>query len=118
MYGDSGQLRQVFQNLLSNAIEYSEDGPPKVHVDAERDGEEWVISVGDEGIGIDPEHVDRVFEVFNRLHTREEHDGTGIGLALCRRIVERHGGDIWVESTPGEGSTFYFSVPAREDTDD
>ncbi|HMB49638.1 MAG TPA: PAS domain S-box protein, partial [Natronoarchaeum rubrum] len=118
VYGDSGQLRQVFQNLLSNAIEYSEDGPPTVHVDAERDGEEWVISVGDEGIGIDPEHVDRVFEVFNRLHTREEHDGTGIGLALCRRIVERHGGDIWVESTPGEGSTFYFSVPAQEDTDD
>ncbi len=118
VYGDEGQLRQVFENLLSNAIEYTEEGPPRVSVDAERAGEEWIVSVSDEGIGIDPEHADRVFEVFNRLHTREEHEGTGIGLALCRRIVERHGGEIWVDSTPGEGSTFYFSVPAQGVDDD
>ncbi|MFC6728121.1 PAS domain S-box protein, partial [Natronoarchaeum mannanilyticum] len=117
-YGDEGQLRQVFENLLSNAIEYSEEGPPQVDVGAERDGEMWIVSVSDDGIGIDPEHADRVFEVFNRLHTREEHDGTGIGLALCRRIVERHGGEIWVDSTPGEGSTFYFSVPAQGEDND
>jgi len=118
VYGDEGQLRQVLQNLLSNAIEYSEDGPPQVGVDAERDGDRWIVSVSDEGIGIEPEHADRVFEVFNRLHTREEHEGTGIGLALCRRIAERHGGEIWVESEPGDGSTFYFTVPAQGVDDD
>jgi len=118
VYGDEGQLRQVFENLLSNAIEYSEEGPPQISVDAERDGGEWIVSVSDDGIGIDPEHSDRVFEVFNRLHTREEHEGTGIGLALCRRIIERHGGEIWVDSTPGEGSKFYFTVPAQGVDDD
>ena len=115
--GDVTQLRQVFQNLLRNALEYSGDGPPRVHVDSERDGDEWVVAVEDEGIGIDPADADRVFEVFQRLHSREEHEGTGIGLALCRRIVERHGGEIWVESTPGEGSTFYFTLPVEVERD-
>jgi PAS domain S-box-containing protein len=115
--GDEDQLRQVFGNLLSNAIEYSE-APPTVRVAAERDGDEWVFEVSDDGIGIDPDHADRIFEVFQRLHTHDEHPGTGVGLALVQRIVERHGGDVWVESTPGEGSTFYFSVPDTRQRDD
>ncbi|MXV61987.1 histidine kinase, partial [Natronorubrum sp. JWXQ-INN-674] len=109
--GDASQLRQVFQNLLSNAITYSGDEPPRVYVDATKRGREWVISVRDDGIGIDPEDQDRVFTVFDRLHSREEYDGTGIGLALCERIVERHGGEIWVESEPGEGATFSLTLP-------
>ncbi|SFC52182.1 PAS domain S-box-containing protein [Halobiforma haloterrestris] len=110
--GDEGQLRQVFQNLLENAIEYSGDEPPEVDITAERDGDEWVISVSDRGIGIDPEDTDRIFEVFQSLHGPDDHSGTGIGLALCERIVERHDGDIWVDSEPGEGATFSFTLPA------
>ncbi len=112
--GDASQLRQVFQNLLENALEYSGDDPPRVHIDAERTGDEWTISVSDSGIGIDVDDNERVFEVFQRLHTPEEHTGTGIGLALCRRIVERHGGEIWVDSEPGEGATFWFTLPATD----
>ncbi len=111
--GDGGQLRQVFQNLLDNAIEYSGDDPPRVHVSAERDGREWAVCVRDEGIGIDADDPDSVFEVFQRLHAPDDHSGTGIGLALCERIVERHGGEIWVESEPGEGSTFTFTLPVE-----
>jgi len=110
--GDASQLRQVFGNLLDNAIEYSGEAPPRVRVDAERAGEEWILSVRDEGIGIDPDDTDRIFEVFQRAHTEDDHDGTGIGLALCRQIVERHGGEIWVDAEPGEGSTFSFRLPA------
>ncbi|MGQ3411196.1 PAS domain S-box protein [Natrinema sp. LN54] len=110
--GDANQLRQVFQNLLANAIEYSGGERPRVQISAERDGGNWVLSVNDEGIGIDPDDRERIFEVFQRLHTREEHDGTGIGLALCKRIVERHGGDIWVEPDPDGGTTFSFTLPA------
>jgi len=110
--GDPNQLRQLVQNLLKNAIEYSGDEPPRVDVTAERQAGEWVVSVRDEGIGIDAENADRVFEVFQRLHSHEEHPGTGIGLALARRIVERHGGDIRVDSEPGEGTTFSFTLPA------
>ncbi len=109
--GDADQLRQVLQNLLSNAITYSGDEPPRIAIDAERRGQEWVISVHDDGIGIEPADQDRIFTIFNRLHSREEYDGTGIGLALCQRIVERHGGEIRVESEPGEGSTFSFTLP-------
>ncbi|WP_076609035.1 PAS domain S-box protein [Natronorubrum thiooxidans] len=112
--GDGGQLRQVFQNLLSNALEYSGDEPPRIHVSAERDGDEWIVSVHDEGIGMDPEKTDRIFKVFQRLHTHDEHPGTGIGLALCRRIIERHGGEIWVETEPGEGTTFSMKLPAAD----
>jgi PAS domain S-box-containing protein len=110
--GDERQLRQVFQNLLSNAIEYNGAGPPRVHVSAERNGPKWTISVADDGIGIDSADQERIFNVFQRLHGREEHPGTGIGLALCERIVERHGGEIWVESQPGDGATFSFTLPA------
>lgn len=112
--GDASQLRQVFQNLLSNAIDYSGDESPRIDVSKERDGDDWIISVRDEGVGIDPEDTDRIFDVFQRLHTHEEHPGTGIGLALCQRIVERHGGDIWVDSEPDEGSTFSFRLPALQ----
>ncbi|ELY65753.1 multi-sensor signal transduction histidine kinase [Natrinema versiforme JCM 10478] len=110
--GDRGQLRQLFQNLLDNAIQYSGDEPPSVRVSAEDDGSEWVVSVRDEGIGMDPEQTDRVFEVFQRLHTQDEHSGTGIGLAICKRIVERHGGEIWIDSVPGEGTTFSLTLSA------
>ncbi|RZH66501.1 PAS domain-containing sensor histidine kinase [Natrinema altunense] len=110
--GDASQLRQVFQNLLSNAIEYTDGEPPRISVDAERRGSEWTISVHDEGIGIEPDDQDRVFEVFQRLHSRENYSGTGIGLALCQRIIERHGGEIWVDSEPGVGSTFSLTLPA------
>ncbi|SDK78309.1 PAS domain S-box protein [Natronorubrum texcoconense] len=109
--GDASQLRQVFQNLIINAIEYSED-IPQVEISAERSGDQWIVSIRDEGIGIDPDETDRIFEVFQRLHSRETHAGTGIGLALCRRIVERHGGEIWVDSEPDQGSTFSFTLPA------
>ncbi|MDG5821521.1 ATP-binding protein [Natronococcus sp. A-GB7] len=110
--GDANQLHQLFQNLISNGIEYSGNEPPQIDISAERNGEEWIISVHDRGIGIDSDAQDQIFEVFQRLHSHEEHVGSGIGLALCRRIVERHGGKIWVESEPGEGSTFVFTLPA------
>ncbi|SEH16262.1 PAS domain S-box-containing protein [Natronorubrum sediminis] len=109
--GDDSQLRQLFQNLLENAIEYSGDEPPQIDISVERDGRDWVFAVRDEGVGIDSTDTDRIFEVFQRLYTNEEHSGTGIGLALCRRIVERHGGEIWAESTPGEETTFVFTIP-------
>ncbi|ELY54787.1 integral membrane sensor signal transduction histidine kinase [Natronococcus amylolyticus DSM 10524] len=104
--GDRSQLRQLFQNLVSNALEYSGDEPPRVHVSAERVGDRWEIAVCDEGIGIDPEDQERIFEVFDRLHTQADHEGTGIGLALCQRIAERHDGTLEVDSEPGEGATF------------
>ena len=109
--GDRNQLHQLFQNLLSNALEYSGDEPPRVEITARRDGLEWIVAVRDEGIGIDPDEQERIFEVFERLHSRAEYDGTGIGLALCQRIVERHGGEITVDSEPGEGATFSVTLP-------
>ncbi|ELZ18042.1 multi-sensor signal transduction histidine kinase [Haloterrigena salina JCM 13891] len=112
--GDVSQLRQVFQNLLDNALTYHGDESPRIAVDAERRGEQWELSVRDEGIGIAPEDQERVFTVFDRLHGQEEYDGTGIGLALCQRIVERHGGEIRIDSERGEGTTFSFTLPAVE----
>ncbi len=113
--GDADQLRQLFQNLVANAIEYSGDEPPQIEIDAERNGENWIVSVRDRGIGIDPAEQERIFEVFQRLHGRDEHPGAGIGLALCERIVERHGGEIWVESERGSGSTFSVTLPAADE---
>ena len=113
--GDEGLLEQLFQNLVSNALKYRDDGPPHIEIDATRHGEGWLFRVADDGIGIEPQYTDRIFEVFKRLHTRQEYPGTGIGLTLCKRIVDRHGGEIWVDSTPGEGSTFYFTLPGEEE---
>ncbi|GAB3666324.1 PAS domain S-box protein [Halopiger thermotolerans] len=110
--GDGNQLRQVFQNLLSNAIEHSGDEPPQIEVSSERaPSGDWEISVSDDGVGIDPDDQERIFGVFERLYGTGERDGNGIGLALCRRIVERHGGEIQVDSEPGEGATFSFTLP-------
>ncbi|NGM71120.1 histidine kinase [Natronolimnobius sp. AArcel1] len=113
--GDRSQLRQLFQNLLANAVKYAGEEPPDIEVTAYKDDTEWVISVRDEGIGIAPDEQTQIFEVFDRLHSRAEYDGAGIGLALCERIVERHGGRIWVDSDVGEGSTFSFTLPAATD---
>ncbi|OIB58570.1 hypothetical protein BBD46_07815 [Natrialba sp. SSL1] len=114
--GDESQLRQVVQNLLSNALVYNDEGAPAVHVSAERRtwDDECVISIADDGIGIDADDQERIFSVFDRLHSREEFEGTGIGLALCQRIVERHGGTIWVESEPGDGTTISFTLPLAD----
>ena len=105
------QLEQLFQNLIGNAIRYRGSDPPRIHVAAERQGREWVFSVQDNGIGIDPKYKEQVFGIFKRLHTAAQYPGTGMGLAICQRIIERLGGRIWVESEPGRGSTFFFTVP-------
>ena len=110
--GDASKLGQLFQNLVSNGIKFSGDKPARVHISAENKSGEWVFSVRDQGIGIAPRHQKRIFQMFQQLHTRAEFPGTGIGLAVCYKIVQRHGGRIWVESEPGEGSTFYFTIPA------
>jgi len=105
-------LMHLFQNLISNALKFSTGQSPVVHVGAQRNGNDWVFSVSDDGIGIEKHHFDRIFQLFQRLHTREEYTGTGLGLAICQKIVAQHGGKIWVESSPGKGSTFFFTLPA------
>lgn len=114
---DDTQLGQVFQNLISNAIKFHSDQPPKIHVSAKQSEDQWIFSVQDNGIGIDPEYFDRVFVMFQRLHGKDEYPGTGIGLAVCKRIVDRHGGKIWIQSQIGKGSTFFFSLPVAEPKD-
>ena len=109
---DSSQMVQLLQNLIGNGIKFRNKVPPLVHISAARTGNEWTFSVRDNGIGFDPQYAERIFAVFQRLHTRNEYPGTGIGLAICRKIVQRHHGRIWAESNQGSGSTFYFTIPA------
>lgn len=113
--GDSTQLTQLFQNLIGNAIKYHRTGPPRIQLKAKRQDGEWLFSIQDNGIGFSQEQADRIFMIFQRLHNREKYPGTGIGLAICKRIIERHNGRIWAKSQQGEGSTFYFTIPISEE---
>ncbi len=109
------QLLRVFQNLIGNAIKYHSDKPPEIRISASSQGDDWVFSVRDNGIGVDPKYHKKIFESFQRLHSRSEYEGSGLGLATCKRIVQRHRGRIWVESQPGQGSTFYFTLPKNRE---
>ena len=113
---EESQLLQVFQNLIANAIKFrKDDQPPQVHVGARRQGAEWLFWVQDKGIGIERQYAARIFLVFQRLHSRRQYPGNGIGLAICKKVVECHGGRIWLESEPGQGSTFFFTLPVSEE---
>jgi light-regulated signal transduction histidine kinase (bacteriophytochrome) len=113
--GDHIQIIQLLQNLIGNAIKFKDNKPPDIHISAQERSNEWLFSVTDKGIGIDQNHQKQIFSIFKRLHTREEYPGTGIGLAISKRIVERHGGQIWIESEIGKGSTFYFTISKNVD---
>jgi len=109
--GDSTQITQLLQNLISNAIKFRREEPPRIHISAEEISGEWIFSVRDNGMGIEEDHKKRIFLIFQRLHSKSDYPGTGIGLAICKKIVERNGGRIWLESEPGKGTVFYFSIP-------
>jgi PAS domain S-box-containing protein len=113
--GDEIQLQQLFQNLISNALKFRSEAPPHICIKVQPVDGQWLFSVQDNGIGFEQQFADRIFVIFQRLHSREEYSGTGIGLAICKKIVERHGGRIWAESEPGQGSTFYFTLPMQEE---
>jgi hypothetical protein len=107
---DEGQLGQLFQNLITNAVKFRSKDAPRIQISAKRNGGDWKVLVRDNGIGIAPEQSDRIFVIFQRLHTKTQYPGTGIGLAMCKKIAERHGGRIWVEPSPEGGSIFYFTI--------
>ena len=111
VYGDDAQLLQVFQNLVQNGIKFHRDEPPQIHISAAKNNNDWVFSVKDNGIGIESKHLDRIFVIFQRLHKRSQYEGTGMGLAIVKKVVERHQGRVWVDSEPGKGTTFYFTIP-------
>lgn len=116
--GSSAQLTSLFQNLIGNALKYRGEDPPEITLSVKRVDREWRITVSDNGIGIDPKHHDRVFDLFKRLHERGRYGGTGLGLAICRRIAEGHGGSIWVDSELGKGARFHMTLPALEPGED
>jgi light-regulated signal transduction histidine kinase (bacteriophytochrome) len=107
---DPARMTQVFQNLVGNAMKFCKAASPRIHIGSTKDNGVWRISVSDNGIGIEEQYLERIFGIFQRLHGRGEYPGSGIGLAICKRIIERHGGRIWAQSEPGHGSTFYFTI--------
>jgi light-regulated signal transduction histidine kinase (bacteriophytochrome) len=111
--GDEVQLGQLLQNLIGNSLKFRSNSVPRIHVGIKASAHEWTVEVKDNGIGIEPQYYERIFMVFQRLFNKGEYPGTGIGLAICKKVVERHGGRIWVESRPGDGSSFYFTLPKR-----
>ena len=113
VYGDEKLLVMLFQNIIGNAIKYRRSETPKIHISAKKENDHYIISFRDNGIGIDPKHLERIFTIFQRLHRNDEYEGTGIGLAIVENIVHQHGGQIWVESELGKGTTFHFTIPIK-----
>ena len=116
VHANGDQLLRLFQNLISNAIKYGSESTPVIRISASSEAGDWTCSVSDNGIGIDSKHHDQIFAAFRRLHKTSDHEGSGVGLAICKRIVDQYGGRIWVESEPGHGSTFYFTIPVSMDS--
>jgi PAS domain S-box-containing protein len=113
VFADNSQMKHLFQNLIVNGIKFHGEKQPKIHISVVEEDKDWLFIVQDNGIGIDSKYAESIFDVFKRLHTRKEYSGTGIGLSICRKIVNRHGGEIWIESNLGKGSKFYFTIPKR-----